>query len=169
MCALTELTALRAPSFISLRDSMEKKYSSLVQPISPPCWLREPKSSFRRSNLMPLWFKLMRNGGTLLKCFSMSIASKNFKIIINTLTSMSHGRASICGIQLEMLSSGPDSTYTQPCSSFIIKSQLPSLSLNQVSRLSLLLKRLRKLELNNTSLVQNSTKNHGLDLFMRQE
>ena len=154
---------MRAPSFISLRDSMGKKFSSLVQQISPPCWLREPKSLFKRSNLMPLWFKPMRIGGTLLKCFSMSIASKNFKIIINTLTSTSHGRASICGIQLETSSSGQDSTSMQPCSSFIIKSQLLSLSSSQVSRQSLLSKRLRRLELNNISLVQNSTKNHGSD------
>ena len=87
---------------------------------------------------MLLWFKLVQNGGKLLKCCSMLILKKNLLNTIDIWINTQLLKTSTCGTHKETMDLTLDSGSTCKCSNFISDFQRAGASTNQVLRSNML-------------------------------
>ena len=148
---------------------MIKRFILSALQINQLCLLKELRNLFKKLNLMPFWFRLTSNGGIPLRCSSMLIHRESLLITTSILINILKCNPLTCGIQIELPSSGSDSTLTQLCLSTTLRSHQALLSWSLVLKSNLLVKKLRSKEPNFNSLDQNLIKKLGLDFIMKLE
>ena len=147
---------------------MEKMSIWLVPWISPPCWLREPKSWLRNFSQTPCLCRHPLSGGTMLAVWNTLSHRRRWTttqtlwrdtITCRTLTSTTQ-----TGNGYSSLVSGCTTRFGD----LISTSAMISECTVQDWRWSLPVRRLKRSELESNSLAQSSTLKHGKDYTTRQ-